>query len=107
MRLYVLVEGQTEEVFVRGLLAPHLDGFGVMAVPIVVTTRRNADGSKHRGGGHWRHWQRDLMRLVGGHPGERVRFTTLFDLYGLPDDFPELAEHATVADTARRATLLE
>jgi hypothetical protein len=36
-----------------------------------------------------------------------VRFTTMIDLYGLPDDFPELARHASVPDSRRRVQLLE
>jgi hypothetical protein len=44
--LYVVVEGQTEEAFVSSLLAPHLADHGVFAMPIIVTTRRGADGRK-------------------------------------------------------------
>src|SRR5262249_47036635 len=83
MRLYVLVEGPTEE------------------------TSRDRQGRKSRGGGSWIKWRRDLVRLLNGHTGPGVRFTTMFDLYGLPRDFPGLAEHGSVPDTASRADLLE
>lgn len=106
-RLYVLVEGLTEEQFVRELLAWHLQSFDVWAYPIVVEPSRDALGRKRRGGGHWRHWKRDLMRLKQQHGGNDVRITTMFDLYGLPEDFPGLAAHPSNTDTTARANALE
>lgn len=38
--LFVLVEGQTEEAFVKSVLAPHLAERGVFSHAIVVTTSR-------------------------------------------------------------------
>jgi hypothetical protein len=105
-RLYVLVEGQTEEGFIKSVLAPHLQERGVFASALIVETSRDAYGRKRRGGGRWKHWFRDLKRLTGEHGGNQVRFTTLFDLYGLPDDFPGLAEHAADHDSSRRADAL-
>ena len=108
MRLYVVVEGQTEAGFVTHVLAPHLATFSVTAVPIIVTTRRDrSTGAKHRGGGHWRHWRRDLDRLSRQHHGGDVRFTTLFDLYGLPDDFPDYEPLVAMTDTTKRAMAME
>lgn len=107
-RLYILVEGQTEEEFVREVLGPALQRCSVWTIPIIVATRRDrSTGQKSRGGGHWKHWETDLRRLVGENPGPDVRFTTLFDLYGLPGDFPDLATHGSDADTNRRAGSLE
>ncbi len=103
MRLYVLVEGQTEEQFVKAVLAPHLQGRGILVLAIVVETSRDASGRKRRGGGHWKHWHRDLQRLTAEHSGADVRFTTLFDLYGLPDDFPDLDEQINDSNTVHRA----
>ncbi len=102
-RLYVLVEGQTEEEFVRTILGPHLQAYGVWTYTYIVETSRDAFGRKRRGGGHWKHWLRDLRRLTGEQSGGDARFTTMFDLYGLPDDFPGLDQHGRDQDTARRA----
>ncbi|MBI4860478.1 MAG: DUF4276 family protein [Candidatus Riflebacteria bacterium] len=108
MRLYVLVEGQTEEAFVKQVLRPHLREVDVPVTPIIVTTRRDRlTGRKHRGGGRWKQWFRDLRRLMMEQSGYGVRFTTLFDLYRLPDDFPRLEIHLSTADTLRRADDLE
>ncbi|MHB8872080.1 MAG: DUF4276 family protein [Myxococcaceae bacterium] len=108
IRLVVLVEGETEERFVSHLLGPHLDSRGIFTKAIVVASRRErATGRKlGRGGGHWSSWRKEL-RLVMKDQGAEARFTTLFDLYGLPSDFPELKQRSECADTAQRARLLE
>jgi hypothetical protein len=103
MRLYVLVEGDTEREFVERLLGPHLQQRGVWVYTSVVETSRDRFGVKRRGGGRWKHWLGDLRRLIAEQTGPDTRFTTMFDLYGLPDDFPDLALHATDKDTQRRA----
>lgn len=105
-RLYVLVEGYTEKEFVKQVLEPHLQAYGVWVHTIIVQTSRDADGHKNAGGGKWRHWRRDLEILTAQQTGPAVRFTTLFDLYGLPSDFPELEQHTADPDTSRRAEKL-
>ena len=109
MRLYVVVEGQTEEEFVKRTIGPHLTTLGINVTAIIVTTKRDRKTGKKigRGGGHWKHWLSDLRRLMSDQVGNNVRFTTLFDLYGLPDDFPNLEVHRGVANTIQRAELLE
>jgi hypothetical protein len=107
IRLHVLVEGQTEEQFAKSILAPHLEPLGIWLHPLIVETSRDRHGRKRRGGGDWQKWRKDLLRLTKGQPGPDVRFTTMFDLYGLPERFPGLAEHGALGDTKRRAELLE
>lgn len=107
MRLLILVEGHTEKDFVNTVLAPHLHNYSVFVSCSVVSTSSDQNGKKHRGGGHWCKWRSDLLRFTGGDSSKDVRFTTLFDLYGLPDDFPELERHEADSDTIRRAQALE
>jgi hypothetical protein len=107
MRLYILVEGLTEEQFATRLLKPHLEPRGISTYPIIVETSRDRHGRKRRGGGDWRMWRRDLVKLTGQQRGSDVRITTMFDLYGLPNQFPGIAQHGAVGDTRRRAELLE
>ncbi|WP_194869278.1 DUF4276 family protein [Myxococcus sp. AB025B] len=108
-RLYVVVEGPTEEGFVKEVLVPHLQAHSIFAVPIIVRTRRDMQTGAilGKGGGRWKHWYRDLMRLMGEHPGGEVAFTTLIDLYGIPDDFPQLQMLSALKDTHQRALRLE
>lgn len=107
-RLYVVVEGQTEEAFARHVLGPHLSTNQIFVSPMIVTTRRDrVTGVKTgKGGGHWRHWRKDIGRLFRDRDPD-LRVTTIFDLYGLPDDFPEMNVHGTCTDTRRRAEVLE
>lgn len=111
-RLLIVVEGQTEEAFVKDLLIPHLADHGVFAAATIVGKglaqkrgRLGMDGS--RGGGRFRHWLSDIQRLLGGDRTDKLRVTTLFDLYGLPDDFPGLAAHSLDLDTSRRCDALQ
>lgn len=81
-RLYVLVEGQTEEAFVRELLQPHYARQGRFLIPIIVSTSPG-----HKGGVvSYAKVKPQILRLCQQDPGARV--TTLFDLYALPGDFP-------------------
>lgn len=107
IELYVLVEGPTEEGFVTHVLGPHLAAREVFTRPVVVATSRDHAGRKRKGGGHWKHWRKDLENLMRSQNRPNVRFSTLFDLYGLPGDFPELDAHRGVADTMQRAERLE
>lgn len=106
IQLYAVVEGETEQEFFKHVVAPHLVRFDVFATPIAVLTKRERDGRKHKGGGDWTKWKEDILRYrLDQRPS--VRITTLFDLYGLPKNFPELEQHARLSDTAARATALE
>ena len=50
VKVLILVEGQTEEAFVKNLLVTHLQEHGVAVVPIIVATKRLLTGDKKRGG---------------------------------------------------------
>ena len=81
-RVYVLVEGQTEEVFVNELLIPHCLRRDLYLTPIIVSTSRG-----YRGGVvSYAKVRPQIERLCKQDPGAHI--TTLFDLYALPGDFP-------------------
>ncbi len=90
-RVIISVEGQTEEAFVRHVLAPHLAPAGIEVVPIVVTTRRVAGGRDHRGGYVPYRRLRQELRLLLRQP-DVAALTTLYDFYGLPADVPGVAD---------------
>lgn len=81
VRVIALVEGQTEEAFVRRLLAPMLGARGV-AMSATTYGRRRSHGGVPR----WGKAERELLRLVKEDTGRFV--TTMFDYYGLPGDWP-------------------
>jgi Domain of unknown function (DUF4276) len=86
-RALIAVEGQTEETFVRDILAPHLETFRVYAQSVVITTKRPASGGKFRGGvSAWAAIRREITQLLRDTSAAAV--TTMIDLYGLPQDCP-------------------
>jgi len=100
-RLLVLVEGQSEEVFVKRSLATHLQQFGVyVQSPKILWTKRLASGGGYRGGvSTWRQVKRDLTPLLRDG---RAWVTTVIDFYGLPKDFPGASELKDIADPQAR-----
>ncbi|MFP2925408.1 DUF4276 family protein [Pyxidicoccus sp. 3LG] len=89
-RILILVEGQTEETFVRDVLVPYFLTRELALSPKLVVTRRVAAGGHDKGGfTRYKHVKDDLVRLLADTGAERV--TTMLDYYGLPEDFPGLA----------------
>ena len=111
IRLIIVVEGPTEANFVRRMLAPHLGRFGVVAAPSVVGKAKASDrglsGSGVRGGYPYADWRRDLRNVLRSDPGRNLRVSTLCDLYGLPDDFPDRGHQPGDADPGSRCARLE
>lgn len=86
-RLHIVVEGQSEEIFIKQTLTPYLAERGVfVASPVVVWTKRLTMGGGYRGGvSRWNQVRNSLRPLTHD---SNAWVTTLFDFYGLPDDFP-------------------
>jgi hypothetical protein len=104
VRLHLLVEGETEERFVGRVLAPHLGVHGVFADARSVETRRTR-AAIHRGGlSSFDRARRDLERWM--KEDYSAVFSTMFDLYALPDDFPGMSIRSD-ADAYARVRRLE
>lgn len=87
----ILVEGQTEETFVKEVLAKHLYSFNVSLVPTIVKTKKRKGGPHYRGGVvNYDHVKRDLRILLQSSVFDCV--TTMLDLYALPTNFPKLGD---------------
>ena len=92
-RLYVFVEGQTEQTFVHTLLFPHLMNFGVHHIVAIQIAHARRKGVVHRGGGRsYKPMKDDIARTLRQHKSNDVFFTTMIDLYAIAPDFPGLAE---------------
>jgi hypothetical protein len=105
-RLLMLVEGQSEEIFVKRTLAPHLAQHGVyVQSPIVLWTKRLPSGGGFRGGvSNWNQILRSLRPLV--RDGD-AWVSTLLDFYGLPEDFPGLPEALGSGAAHERVAVLQ
>jgi len=102
-RLYVLVEGQTEEAFVRELLVPHYARLNRFLTPIIVSTSPGYKG----GVVSYAKVKPQILRLCKQDSDAYV--TTMFDLYALPTDFPGKAAPAYPASATghQKALFLE
>ncbi|MDN5201845.1 DUF4276 family protein [Fulvivirgaceae bacterium BMA10] len=108
MQLNILVEGQTEEMFVKEILAPYLQVRGIYATPIIVSTKIMRDGIKFRGGltnGNFNQFIGDLKKLINSTPNGMV--STFLDYYGLPSVFPNYSDRVEFAEPLKRVKFLE
>lgn len=107
--IHVLCEGQTEQGFVEEVLRPYLQEQGVKSVKgILITTNKKKNA---RGGMlSYNHAVTDIGLLRQTKKDDeyaRHIFTTMFDLYALPNDFPGYAVAQTIGDPYVRVNSLE
>jgi hypothetical protein len=89
-KVLILVEGQTEEAFVKQLLSPHLVAQAIFPIVTIATTRRRPDRKDFKGGiVSYGKVKIDLRPLL--YDTSAVLVTTMMDFYGLPSDFPGIA----------------
>jgi hypothetical protein len=90
-RLYLFAEGQTEQTFADVVLSPHLANHGVFLHGTVLVAHAKKKGRIHRGGGrNYPPMKNDILRFMKQERGNDVFFTTMIDLYAIPNDFPGL-----------------
>ncbi|MGQ0663428.1 MAG: DUF4276 family protein [Pseudomonadota bacterium] len=106
VRLHMVVEGRTEETFVNGVLRHHLAALNVFADARCVETSRTENRIRRGGVSRYRKIKQDISLWMKEDRNTDAYFTTMFDLYGLPDDFPEFAA-ARRDSPQERAGLLE
>jgi len=109
VRLYLFVEGQTEQTFADNMLTLHLAYRQVYLEKIILVAHAKKKGKVHRGGG-WKYlpMKNDIIRFLKQENARDVFFTTMIDLYAIYDDFPRLDESEKYRqDPLRRVEFLE
>ncbi len=100
IRVHVVCEGQTEEMFVSQVLAEGFEAQGIYLVPAFI-------GKPGHKGGNVR-FERVLTdvqkRLLGDRKAWCTRF---FDFYGLPEEFPGKVEANGLDDVDSKADCLQ
>lgn len=109
IRLHITTEGQTELQFTKIVLAPHLCGVNIFSDGrSVLTSKDNRLSKEYRGGLiSYIKAKQDILNWLKEDNHPECRFTTMFDLYALPKDFPGYAEAARITDKYRRVSSLE
>lgn len=111
-RLHITAEGQTEERFVKGCLADHLARFQVYAdVRLVKTGENKAANIIYRGGfrrkNAYKTVKEDITRWIREDKDPGCYFTTMFDYYALPEDFPGFSEAQKLSDKYEQVEAIE
>jgi len=107
IRLNITAEGQTEERFVKDVLSTYLGGFNIATDVRCVLTSKDKRKS-HRGGLiNYSKAKKDIQTWLKEDQNPEVRFTTMFDLYALPKDFPKFEEAERINDPYEKVVFLE
>jgi hypothetical protein len=110
VRLHFVVEGQTEETYVKRVLKPHLASVNVwVAVRAIETGRKR--GTVYRGGlGEYAKLRSDLTQWMKQDDHPEVFFTSMIDFYGLGnlrDAFPGWKDSKQLPDPLIRVAKVE
>ena len=82
-KILVLVEGQTEETFIKNVLSRHLSSFNIAITPIILRTKRTEAGVTFKGGvSTYQRIEKQLLNLLADSSANLV--TTMLDYYGFP-----------------------
>lgn len=103
----MVVEGQTEETFVRDVLAPELWPRDIVTDVHRITTGRRHSRISRGGLTKYRHLEHDLRLWMRQDQNADAVFTSMIDLYALPVEFPGTLECHRFADPLRRVECLE
>lgn len=83
----ILVEGQTEERFVKDILNPYFRDRDISLTVTILTTKYVKAGPNFKGGiTSYDIVKKHIVRLLGDTSANLI--TTMFDYYGLTKDFP-------------------
>ncbi|OQX27512.1 MAG: hypothetical protein BWK80_04965 [Desulfobacteraceae bacterium IS3] len=98
IRLNMIVEGQTEQAFVKNVLSQYLASYHIYISVRCVETGRNKSRIYRGGMTGYEKAEKDIHRWMKEDKNEDARFTTMFDLYGLPADFPGFDDAKKLSD---------
>lgn len=98
-RVLVFVEGQTELIFVREIVAPHLSGYGLFV------NSRLAGKPGSGGVPPFARFFAEVVALL--RQDSHIICTTMFDFYGMPPNWPQRSNAASVSSNQQKALVVE
>ncbi len=107
VRLNITAEGQTELKFVKKTLSVHLGNFFVSTD--VRPVRTSKDKLKTYRGGllSYQKAKFDILTWLKEDNNKDARFTTMFDLYALPENFPGYYQAIKITDIYEKVNFIE
>lgn len=100
IRVHVICEGQTEELFVNEILQPYFSARSIFLQPALV-------GKPGHKGGYFK-FERLFSDVRSRLVGDTAAYcTTFFDFYGLPEDFPGKAEALMLSELSEKAASIQ
>jgi len=117
IHLHVFVEGNTELNFAKKILQPFLGYESYRVVPIQFATGEDREGRLNKGGfgfgsGRYERIKKQINNQINrfgkkGLRNESHFFTTMFDLYALPNVFPGYDDAQKIYDPYLKVKKLE
>ena len=109
IRLHITAEGHAEQAFVKNVLAPHLARYDVLVdARRVLTSKDNRAAKEYRGGLlSYQKAKKDIQNWLKEDKHAECRFSTMFDLYALPNDFPGYTQAKKQTDKYECIRILE
>lgn len=109
IRLHVTTEGPTERSFVKKVLGPYLAKANISTdARAVLTSKDKHTGYEFRGGvSNYQKIKNDIVTWIKEDNHAECRFSTMFDLYGLPKDFPGYEESIKKQNPYEKVRMLE
>ena len=107
--LHLIVEGETERRFAIEILAPYLGFDYCIDVSLITTSRDRGRGRVYKGGlGSYEKVKREITNRIKQYPeSDDQVFSTMFDLYALPTDFPGYSDAQKILDPYKKVKELE
>jgi Domain of unknown function (DUF4276) len=101
-RIIILVEGQTEEEFIKKTLAPYLQNFNIFNVRAI----RFATSSVQKGGMvNYSKFKNTVVRFLNQE--NDILVTSLIDFFRLPNSFPAFSDAQKLSNSFQKVIFLE
>ena len=107
IRLNITAEGQTEERFVKDTLSAYLGNYNISTDVRPVRTSKDKFKTYRGGLINYEKAKKDIQTWLKEDSNQETRFSTMFDLYALPNNFPGYKEAERITDPYKRVNFLE
>jgi hypothetical protein len=107
IRLNVTAEGQTEMEFAKNTLSDYFAPLGIFVDARCVATSKNKNKTFRGGLLSYAKAKKDIINWIKEEKSGEPFFTTMFDLYALPDDFPQYETSLRIGEPYQRVEFLE